>query len=177
MTYSCASRCRPSSSGAPNRSRTGPDNCAHPAAGPDQRRSRLISPGSLLDHRPAVVLTGNRCGDWGAAARSAISTLVDRATPMGIIRGWLFLGYPAQTTPGRPTICGRSSRNDGRRTAIWPGRPEDFFTGIRPSALEHAPSTAASAVVSTLFVQVRTPIRSPPAGALPLQLRERVVGK
>jgi IS30 family transposase len=52
----------------------------------DQRRSRFIAPAVLIDHRPAAVLERSRCGDWegdlilGAASRSAIGTLVDRAS-------------------------------------------------------------------------------------------------
>jgi len=53
---------------------------------PDERRARFLVPPVLIDHRPAVVLERSRCGDWegdlivGTASRSAIGTLVERAS-------------------------------------------------------------------------------------------------
>jgi IS30 family transposase len=53
---------------------------------PDERRARFLVPPVLIDHRPAVVLDRSRCGDWegdlivGTASRSAIGTLVERAS-------------------------------------------------------------------------------------------------
>ncbi|PXY16666.1 hypothetical protein BAY59_35285 [Prauserella coralliicola] len=50
----------------------------------DQRRSRFVSPAQLIEHRPPVVCTRTRVGDWegdlivGRGNQSAIATLVDR---------------------------------------------------------------------------------------------------
>jgi IS30 family transposase len=52
----------------------------------DERRARFLAPPVLIDHRPAVARDRDRCGDWegdlivGAGSRSAIGTLVDRAS-------------------------------------------------------------------------------------------------
>jgi IS30 family transposase len=49
-----------------------------------QRQTRFVTPGRLIDQRPAVVLARQRIGDWegdlivGRGGRSAIATLVDR---------------------------------------------------------------------------------------------------
>jgi IS30 family transposase len=49
-----------------------------------ERQTRFVTPGRLIDQRPAVVLTRERIGDWegdlivGRSNRSAIATLVDR---------------------------------------------------------------------------------------------------
>jgi IS30 family transposase len=49
-----------------------------------QRKTRYVTPGRLIDQRPAVVLHRERIGDWegdlivGRGNRSAIATLVDR---------------------------------------------------------------------------------------------------
>jgi IS30 family transposase len=51
-----------------------------------ERRIRFLAPAVLIDHRPAVVNERNRVGDWegdlivGRMSRSAIGTLVDRAS-------------------------------------------------------------------------------------------------
>ena len=51
---------------------------------PSERAVRFVAPGKLIAHRPAVVLSRVRIGDWegdlimGRANRSAIGTLVDR---------------------------------------------------------------------------------------------------
>lgn len=53
---------------------------------PNQRQTRFIAPGMLIDHRPAIVTERARVGDWegdlivGRNSRSAIGTLVDRAS-------------------------------------------------------------------------------------------------
>jgi len=52
----------------------------------DERRSRFIAPARLINHRPAIVDSRVRVGDWegdliiGQKSRSAIGTLVDRAS-------------------------------------------------------------------------------------------------
>ena len=52
----------------------------------DERRARFLAPPVLIDHRPAAARDRDRCGDWegdlivGAGSRSAIGTLVDRAS-------------------------------------------------------------------------------------------------
>jgi transposase, IS30 family len=52
----------------------------------DERRSRFIAPARLINHRPAIVDGRVRVGDWegdliiGQRSRSAIGTLVDRAS-------------------------------------------------------------------------------------------------
>ena len=49
-----------------------------------ERQTRFVTPGRLIDQRPAVVLARDRVGDWegdlivGRGNRSAIATLVDR---------------------------------------------------------------------------------------------------
>ena len=51
---------------------------------PAVRTPRFIAPGTLIDHRPAIVEQRSRLGDWegdliiGTKTRSAIGTLVDR---------------------------------------------------------------------------------------------------
>ena len=56
---------------------------------PDIRTPRFIAPATLIDHRPAVVETRTRAGDWegdliiGSRSQSAIGTLVDRT--MGFV--------------------------------------------------------------------------------------------
>ncbi|WP_410627883.1 IS30 family transposase [Amycolatopsis sp. cmx-8-4] len=53
---------------------------------PDERRSRFVEPAQLVDHRPPVVCTRTRIGDWegdlivGRGNQSAIATLVDRTS-------------------------------------------------------------------------------------------------
>ncbi len=53
---------------------------------PDERRSRFVTPAQLIDHRPPVVCTRTRIGDWegdlivGRGNRSAVATLVDRTS-------------------------------------------------------------------------------------------------
>jgi IS30 family transposase len=57
---------------------------------PDVRETRYVSPGKLIDARPAVVLERARVGDWegdlilGTRSQSAIGTLVDRRS--GFVR-------------------------------------------------------------------------------------------
>jgi IS30 family transposase len=52
----------------------------------DERQARFVAPAVLIDHRPAAAGDRGRCGDWegdlvlGAGSRSAIGTLVDRAS-------------------------------------------------------------------------------------------------
>ncbi len=52
----------------------------------DRRSTRFTAPAELIDRRPAAALERNRCGDRegdlivGAGGRSAIGTLVDRAS-------------------------------------------------------------------------------------------------
>jgi IS30 family transposase len=52
----------------------------------DQRRSRFVAPAQLIEHRPPVVCTRTRVGDWegdlivGRGNQSAVATLVDRAS-------------------------------------------------------------------------------------------------
>jgi IS30 family transposase len=73
---------------------------------PDERRARFISPPTLIDHRPAVVLEQSRCGGWegvlivGGASRSAIGTLVEQASR------WLLLVHvPINGSAGRDARC------------------------------------------------------------------------
>lgn len=53
---------------------------------PQQRTPRFVAPARLIHHRPAVVETRARVGDWegdlivGRQSRSAVATLVDRAS-------------------------------------------------------------------------------------------------
>jgi IS30 family transposase len=53
---------------------------------PEQRTPRFVAPARLIHHRPAVVETRTRVGDWegdlivGRQSRSAVATLVDRAS-------------------------------------------------------------------------------------------------
>jgi len=53
---------------------------------PDERRSRFVTPAQLIDHRPPVVCTRTRIGDWegdlivGRGNKSAVATLVDRTS-------------------------------------------------------------------------------------------------
>ena len=53
---------------------------------PEQRTPRFVAPAKLIHHRPAVVETRARVGDWegdlilGRQSRSAVATLVDRAS-------------------------------------------------------------------------------------------------
>lgn len=52
----------------------------------DQRQARFVAPAVLIDHRPEIVARRGRVGDWegdliiGRSSRSAIGTLVDRAS-------------------------------------------------------------------------------------------------
>jgi IS30 family transposase len=53
---------------------------------PDQRRIRFVAPALLIDHRPAIVDSRTRIGDWegdlivGRMSQSAIGTLIERAS-------------------------------------------------------------------------------------------------
>lgn len=91
---------------------------------PTERSPRFISPGALLDQRPAVVEDRVRVGDWegdlivGQRSRSAIGTLVDRRS--GLVR-LIHLpdGHTADALVAavRPVMAGVPER--ARLTLTW----------------------------------------------------------
>lgn len=91
---------------------------------PTERSPRFISPGALLDQRPAVVEDRVRVGDWegdlivGQQSRSAIGTLVDRRS--GLVR-LIHLpdGHTADALVAavRPVMAGVPER--ARLTLTW----------------------------------------------------------
>lgn len=86
----------------------------------NQRQVRFIAPAVLIDCRPAVVTERSRVGDWegdlivGRASRSAIGTLVDRASryvrlihlPDGHSAGQLHAAPWIWFSRNYPTWCG-----------------------------------------------------------------------